>query len=157
MKRNICMTLAGLLISAFLTSCGTDPAMTKFRTDMDLFCDHVAEINDAINKIDAGADNASDLVLGYLDQLARQFQDFAEIDFPKDYDYLEPLADEAGSYMSEAVKNYHLAYADGGYDETTAAYARENSARAFKRVQVILDILHGNTPEETGASAENNP
>ena len=151
MKRKTGIVLGGLIAALFLGSCGTDPALTQFKTDMDNFCANVAEINDSINKIDAGAENASTLALGYLDRLDKEFQDFAEMDFPKDYDYLEPLADEAGDYMSEAVKNYHIAYADGGYDAATAAYARENSARAFKRVQVILDVLHGETPN-TSAS-----
>lgn len=152
MKKKTGIVLTGLLITMLLSSCGSDPALTQFRTELDSFCSDVAEINDAINKIDAGAEGATSLALDYLDRLDQEFQKFAEMDFPKDYDYLEPLADEAGEYMSEAVKNYHLAYADDGYDATTAAYARENSARAFKRVQVILDVLHGNTPSKNSSS-----
>ena len=153
MKRKLYMTLTGIFTAMVLTSCGADPELTQFKTDMDQFCENVAELNESINQIDAGADNASSLALDYLDQLDEEFQRFAQMDFPEQYDYLEPLADEAGEYMTEAVKNYHLAYADGEYNESTAAYARENSARAFKRVQVILDILHGNVPGQTEASS----
>lgn len=148
MKRKIFSTLAGFFVIASLTACGTDPEITQFKIEMDEFCSSVAEINDSINNIDAEADNAASLALDYLDKLDKQFQDFAEMDFPKEYDYLEELADEAGAYMKEAVESYHAAYADDGYDEKTAAYARENSARAFKRVQVILDILHGKDPTQ---------
>ena len=156
LKKKKYSVIVCLLMAAMLTSCGADPAITQFKKDMDDFCETVAELNESINKIDAGADNAPALALRYLDQLDEAFQDFADMDFPKDYDYLESVADEAGEYMSEAVRSYHVAYADDGYDEATAAYARENSARAFKRVQVILDILHGKTPEtSSSASAAN--
>lgn len=144
------------MIAASLTACGTDPQIAQFQRKMDNFCTSVAELDESINNIDAEADNAVDLALDYLDQLDKQFQDFAEMDFPEEFDYMEALADEAGEYMKEAVASYHSAYADGGYDEETAAYARENSARAFKRVQVILDILHGNDPTsepESGKAA----
>ena len=136
-------TLAGILFALTLTACGTDPEIIQFKNNMDSFCESVAQINDSINQIDAETDNASSLALAYLDQLDKAFSDFAEMDFPEDYAYLEPLAQEAGQYMQEAVENYHEAYADDDYDEETAEYARENSARAFKRVQVILDVLHG--------------
>ncbi len=146
MKRKIFPLLAGILTAAALTACGTDPALTQFKKDIDSFCDSVAEINESINNIDAEADNATGLALDYLDDLDRQFQYFAELDFPEEYDYLEDLADEAGEYMKEAVQSYHEAYASESYDENTAAYARENSARALKRLQIILDVLQGNDP-----------
>lgn len=149
MKRKLSPVLAGILIAASLTACGTDPEITQFKQEMDDFCASVAQLDESINDIDAEADNAVELALDYLDQLDQCFQDLADMDFPKEFDYMEPLADEAGQYMKEAVESYHAAYADDGYDEETAAYARENSARAFKRVQVMLDILHGDYSAET--------
>lgn len=148
MKRKVFSIFTGFLVIASLAACGSNPEITQFKTEMDEFCSSVAEINESINNIDAEADNAAALALDYLDKLDKQFQDLAEMDFPKEYDYLEEIADEAGEYMKEAVESYHAAYADDGYDEETAAYARENSARAFKRVQVILDILHGKEPAQ---------
>ncbi len=161
MKRKIFPILAGILTLASLTACGTDPKIAQFQRDMDEFCTAVADLNESINSIDAESDNAASLALDYLDQLDKQFQEFAEMDFPEEYDYMESLADEAGDYMAEAVKSYHEAYAGDGYDKETADYARENSARAFKRVQVILDLLHGKDPaaetstDETESGAGN--
>ena len=154
MKRKISAVLAGILMAASLTACGTDPKIAQFEREMDDFCTSVAELNESINNINPEADNAVELALDYLDQLDKQFQDFAKMDFPEEFDYMESLADEAGKYMKEAVESYHSAYADEGYDEETAAYARENSARAFKRVQVILDILHGKDPTADSESDE---
>lgn len=143
MKKKYCTVIAGLLASVIMTGCGADPEMTQFKNDLDVFCKNVAQLDASINNIDAEADNASELALGYLDKLDKEFQTFAEMDFPEEYDYLEPLADEAGSYMSESVKSYHSMYDTNAYDEDTATYARETSARAFKRVQVIIDVLQG--------------
>lgn len=146
MNKKKCLIVASTILVFTLCACGNDPQLTQFKNDLNSFCDSVAEIDDSLNNIDAESDNAADLALDYLDKLEVAFADFAELDFPADYDYLEPVADEAYSYMQEAVSNYHLAYSDEIFNEETANYARENSARAFKRVQVILDIVRGNMP-----------
>ena len=44
-------------------------------------------------------------------------QDFAALDFPTEFDYLESLADEASEYMTTAVESYHDAYDNGGYNQ----------------------------------------
>lgn len=154
MKKKTIRLLAGLFAAVTLTACGTDPEITQFKKKVDTFCTSVAELHESINGIDAQADDAAELALTYLDQLDRQFQDFAELDFPEEYDYLESLADEAGNYMKEAVNSYHAAYEGETYDEDTAAYARENSARALKRVQIILSILRGEDPSGVQTSSE---
>ncbi len=149
--------LIGVLSTVLsFSGCGSDPEITQFKNDLNVFCENVAELDESINNINAEAENASVLALGYLDKLDNEFQNFAEMDFPEQYDYLEPLADEASSYMTEAVKSYHTLYESDSYDEATSAYAKENSARAFKRVQVILDVLQGEyTSESTGTSDTN--
>lgn len=150
-----CISLSAWVLAAVLfTGCGTSQETLQFQKEMDAFCTSVSELNESINQIDAEADNAVSLALAYLDQLDEAFQDLAEMDFPEEYDYLESLADEAASYMQEAVQSYHEAYADGGYDQDNADYARENSARAFKRVQVILSILRGEDPSSGQAQPD---
>ena len=72
----------------------------------------------------------TDELLGYLDQLDSAFQDFAALDFPTEFDYLESLADEASEYMTTAVESYHDAYDNGGYNQLTADYAKVKYARA---------------------------
>ena len=47
-------------------------------------------------------------------KLDTSFQNFAELDFPTEFDYLESLADEASAYMTQAVESYHEAYSNGG-------------------------------------------
>ena len=49
--------------------------------------------------------------------------------------------------MTQAVESYHEAYSNGGYNQLTADYAKENYARAYKRIQIIITFLHGEQPE----------
>ena len=158
MKNKKASLMAGLMVvSALLTGCGADPEVTQFKNDLDSFCEKVAELDEAINDIDVEDENATSLALGYLDKLDVEFQNFAEMDFPEEYDYLESLADEAGDYMTESVESYHTLYEADEYDEDTAIYARETSARAFKRVQVIIDVLQGEYVGEDTSDGDVSP
>lgn len=156
-RKKICA--CGLLIAmTIFAGCGTDQEVVAFQKNLDTFCGNVSKLDAAINQIDPNADDASALALSYLDKLEIEFQNFAELDFPKEYDYLEPLADESAKYMTESVKNYHAAFEGETFNQETADYARENSARAVKRVQVILDVLKGEyeEPSSSDASAAQN-
>lgn len=138
-----------------LTGCGgEDPEINKFMEDIDSFCDEVAAIDAGINQIDARSDSAKDELLSYLDQLDQSFRTFAAISVPEDYAYMEELADEASSYMTTAVSAYHEAFGGSAYNEYTADYARENYERAYKRVTVILKLLHGEDISGEGATLE---
>lgn len=148
MKTKITAFALGLLITYFFTACGSDPELENFKTDIDNFCTSISEIDTSINNLDAEAEDATTKLLGYLDELDTEFQNFAELDFPEEFDYLESLADEAGDYMTEAVTHYHKAYSNDSYDENTAEYARQNYARAYKRIQIIITFLHGEEPED---------
>lgn len=147
MKKQFKIFAAGILAATMLTACGQDPAITDFKYEIDDFCTRISEIDTSINNIDAQSENATVELLGYLDELDAAFQEFAELDFPEEFDYLESLADESGTYMTEAVKSYKDAYSDG-YDETLGEYAKENYSRAYKRIQIIITFLHGEEPED---------
>ena len=70
------------------------------------------------------------------------------MDFPTEFDYLESLADEASEYMTTAVESYHDAYDNGGYNQLTADYAKENYARAYKRIRSSSLSCTVNSPED---------
>lgn len=148
MKEKIGLLLAVVLTAVSLTACGEDPELARFRNNVEEFCTKVSAIDTDINNIDANADNAVSLLLSYLDELDSVFQSFAELDFPEEFDYLEEVADKSGEYMSEAVSNYHRAYSNNGYDEYSAAYAKENYSRAYKCIQIIITFLHGDKPND---------
>ena len=151
MKKQLTLLAVGFLTATMLTACGQDPAITEFKYEIDDFCTSIATLDNSINNIDAQSDDATSQLLRYLNELEIEFQNFAELDFPKGFDYLENLADEAGTYMTEAVKSYEAAFQEE-YDAAMAEYAKENYSRAYKRVQIIITFLHGEEPEDVNVS-----
>lgn len=152
MKRKFMTVLLGITTALMLTACGNDAEMEQFKQEVDDFCTEISNIDTSINNIDAQSDGATDELLEYLDSLDTDFQSFAELDFPSEFDYLESIADEASEYMTQAVSSYHEAYSEGGYNEYTAEYAKENYSRAYKRIQIIITFLHGEEPEDVTIS-----
>lgn len=142
------MLITAILTTAILTACGEDPELVQFRKNIDDFCNKIAVIDSAMNNIDAESDGAVAEFLGYLDDLDIVFQSFANLDFPEEFDYLEATADEASQYMTTAAESYHEAYSNGSYNEYTAEYAYGNYSRAYKRIQIIISFLHGETPDD---------
>ncbi len=153
----ICILMACLVF----TGCGSkgqsssDPSeeLTAFRTDVDSFCEKIRELDSAINNVDTSADDFEDALLSRLDELQSAFQDFSEMDFPSDYDYLETLADEAAEYMTTAVAAFRDVFTRDDYTEAMLdaqyEYASENYSRAYKRITVILTFLNGKTDADT--------
>ena len=149
MKKKTALLLTTLLTCTFLlTGCGEDKELTQFKKDMDNFCTKISEIETSINGIDADSDNAVEELLTHLDELKVTFNEFAKFDFPEEFDYLESIAQEASDYMDTAVSSYHDAYSNDSYNEYTAEYAQGNYSRAYKRIQIIISFLHGETPED---------
>lgn len=154
MKMKIRMNFAVILAVVILTACGEDPALTRFRKNIDDFCTRISEIDTSINSIDAESEDAASELLTCLDDLDLVFQTFSELDFPEEFDYLEDLADESSEYMTEAVKSYHEAFGQDSYNEQMAEYARQNYSRAYKRVQIIISFLHGEEPLDPDLTIE---
>lgn len=154
MKKRLHILIATFVSVILLTACGEDPELTKFKNNVDDFCAKLAEIHTAINSIDASQDTAVDELLDNLDELDYVFQSFAKLDFPNEFDKLEPIAIDASHYMTTAVENFHLAYSNDSYNEYIAEYAQQNYARAYKRIQIIISFLHGEIPDEVNLSVE---
>jgi len=146
LKKKLIAFMTVFFLISTLSACGQDTVITEFKKEIDKFCTEISEIDSSINNIDAEQESSITLLLKYLDDLDTEFQEFAELDFPEQFDYLESVADEAESYMTEAVKSYKEVYNDG-YNESLAEYAKENYSRAYKRIQIIIQCLHGDIPE----------
>lgn len=148
MKNRISISLLGLLVLFVLSGCGANPELTRFRNEIDAFCTSISDIDTSINSVNAESQYAVSELLGYLSNLEEEFNNFAQLDFPEEFDYLEELADEAGEYMSTAVASYKELYSGDFYDKSKAEYAKENYSRAYKRIQIIISFLHGEEPAE---------
>lgn len=153
-----------LLICLTLTGCGAkeeqNPELVKFSEEINTMCDNIASIDQKINSIEFSYEDedafqdAKNALIEQLELLEEEFVKFGEMDFPSDYDYLEEMADEASAYMTEAVNSYTLMYGDDGYTVNMEEYANENYARAYKRVNIILALLRGETPNEEGLTIQ---
>ncbi len=154
MKKKIHIAFAAIFTAVLLTACGGDSELDSFRKSIDSFCTRISEIDSSINHIDAQSEEATTELLSYLDDLDDTFQNFAELDFPTEFDYLENLADESSEYMTEAAKSYHEAYGGEDYDEYIAEYAKQNYSRAYKRIQIIISFLHGEEPTDADLTIE---
>lgn len=137
-----------LLLTLFLTGCGKDKAVETYRANMTQFFENVQTINDAINQLDPNDENVGDQLLPLLDSLDKSFSQMASLEVPDGFPGVADLATDASKYMTEAVSYYHQAYSGEEYDKTSADIAYQNYQFANKRLQYIVQILHGDIPEE---------
>ena len=139
-----------LLCGLCLSGCGEDETLTAYKEDMNTFFEHIADYNDGMNAIDASADDATQQLLSYLDQLEAEIAWMAELETPDQFSAADSLADEADENMRQAVELYHRAYEAEVFDEAAAQAAKEYYERANLRIQYIIMILHGEIPEGEG-------
>lgn len=147
MKKKLLTLLLSSCLILTITGCSNDEELTKYKTQMDNFFSEVETIHNTMNSIDPESETALDELFDCLDDLEILFVSMAELEVPSDFSSVEELADEASENMSLAVENYHNAYSSDSYNEYTAGTADEYYARANKRLQYIIDILHGEIPE----------
>lgn len=104
----------------------------------------------ALSGIDPSSETAVGDLLSAMDSLSETFQ--LDISVPEEFSSIEEIADEASSYMTEAASLYHEAYADGGYAENIAAMAQENYDRVVMRMNIISEVLPGETPTDASVT-----
>jgi hypothetical protein len=129
-----------------LPACGRDNALDVYREQMEQFFEQVAVYNSYINAIDPEADNAISELLAYLNSLEATVKQMAAYEVPPHFNGVEELADQAETFMSEALKLYNEAYTGESYDEEKAEAAKVNYERANLRLRYIGEILRGETP-----------
>jgi hypothetical protein len=157
MKHRISALLVSLLSCTLLIGCAgqaADPELSAFKDKVDSFCSEISDLDTSINAIDPQSEDAVDTLFNELDTLDAAFKDFAEMDFPAAFDYLEEMADEAGSYMKEAVASFKNAYEEDTYNEAMEEYAFKNYERAYKRINIILTFIRGEEPDDDNLQIE---
>ena len=157
-------TLTIILSMIILSACGTrqeadsSEELTQFRSTVDAFCTSIAETDSKINSTDTSAEGFEQSLMADLNSLNSSFTDFAAVDFPEEYDYLEHLADEAADYMSQAVTGFAGVYTDDTLTpeqmQTEFDNATEYYNNAFKRIKVIISFLNGTTSEDASVSMQ---
>ena len=138
-----------LSLLILLTGCGNDKSLTQFQDNMTQFTDNITEITNTLNAIDPTSETATDDLLLCLDNMNEQFQLLSKMEVPSKFSNVETLADEAATYMSEAVSLYHQYYSSTDFDESVRESAGENYGRAMKRIHYISELLQGNIPDDS--------
>ncbi len=163
MKTNKLFALITILVVSLLCGCGKQSQseadseeIKAFRTAIDTFSTNITEIDAAINSIDFSNVTYRNELTGKLNELNTLFTDFANVDFPEDFNYLEHLADEAAEYMSKAVSSYSEIFSNDSLDPESISILTEdadtNYANAFKRIKVIMTFLNGEVSQDANLS-----
>ena len=125
--QNKCRILAVFALVFLLAGCGgASQELTDYKDNM--------------------AEDAEETLLHNLDNMERAFTEMAAYEIPEEFMTLGDLPVEAADYMSQAVAKYHEAY-DNEYDAAAEEEAGAMYERANRRLQYIIDILHGEIPE----------
>ncbi len=157
-------TISVLLTAFLIAGCSSAGSgdetsdLTAFRTTVDTFCSAIAETDARINAVDTSTEGFETEIINDLNSLNTSFSEFAAVDFPEEYDYLEHLADEASDYMSLAVTGYTKVYSDNtlSSEQIQAEFdnASEQYNNAFKRIKVIMTFLNGETSDDAQVSSD---
>ena len=145
-SRRMCGILFGLALMFVLTGCGPSQELTEYKEKMERFFGVIALYDESMNAIEPMADDAEETLLHNLDNMETAFNEMAEYEIPEEFSTLGELPKEAAFYMSAAVAKYHEAY-DNEYNEAAEAEASQFYEKANRRLQYIIDILHGEIPE----------
>lgn len=133
----------------FLTGCNKqDPVLENYKANMNQFFENIRVFDSSIDAIDPESDTAAAQLLSLLDAMDTSFAQMASLEVPESFPGVSELAQEASSYMTEAVSYFHQAYEGDSFDAVLEDVARQNYERANLRLQYIVSILHGDIPEE---------
>lgn len=151
MKRPVTKTLIllSLLGTLWLSGCGgNDAAVENYKSNINQFFENVTYFDSAMNGINPDSEEAVQELLAILDSMEVSFAEMAKLPVPSAFIGVEELADEASTYMTEAVSLYHQVLESEYFNQGIADAAKENYDRANLRIQYIISILHGDIPEE---------
>ena len=147
MIKKISVIVSIILGISILTGCGEKEELTKFQEDISQFYAEVTALENEIATIDEEAEEAVDTLINYMEEMALQFHNLAEIEVPQEFVSIEELAEDASSYMDEAVRLYSEAYEEDYVSDSLIQAASENYESAMKRVNYIAVLLQGEIPE----------
>lgn len=147
MKHRLLALLLLLTLVFSVTGCGEDPELTRFKNEIDSFCNELAAIDSGMNNINTDQETAKEDLLNYLDRADDAFRKLAKLTVPAEFAYIEELADKASEDMTEAVSLYHEAFGNNSFNEYTFDYACEYYKRSYKRLNYIITFLHQDVPE----------
>ncbi|WP_026516061.1 hypothetical protein [Butyrivibrio sp. MC2021] len=140
--------MISVLLMCMLFGCGkkNSQELSDYKENMTTFYNKLSYYDTEINTIDPEGEDATAQLLLLMDQMNEAYKLMADYQVPEEFDSIADISKEAADYMQSANEYYHLAY-DGEFDENNEDLARQYYERANSRVQVMLQVLHGEIPE----------
>ena len=146
LKRYI-LALVMLTSMVLFTGCGEKEELTVFKEEISSFYTEVSALETEMDSIAENSENAVSALLISLEQMSVQFQKLADLEVPAEFISVEDLADDAASYMNEAVRLYSEAYEEDYVSDSLIQAASDNYESAMKRINYIAVLLQGGIPE----------
>lgn len=153
-KLTVILLSLGLIATTFSGCAKADDPYAGYKKEMNNFFEAVTKINDEMNALDPEDDQAVEQLFAYLEELEEQFKYFSEIEVPDEFKVTEELADGAYDYMVEANGYFKDSFSENSFNEYTLEAAMECYQRANKRMQYVIDIIHGQLPEDESITYE---
>ncbi|MBR3601160.1 MAG: hypothetical protein IKL49_02410 [Lachnospiraceae bacterium] len=147
MLKKYVLMLVTIISMLFFAGCGEREELTVFKEQIDNFYTEVSALETEMNSITEDSENAVSTLLVSLEQMSEQFQKLADLDVPAEFISVEDLADDAASYMYEAVRLYGEAYEEDYVSDSLIQAATDNYESAMKRINYIAALLQGEIPE----------
>lgn len=147
MLKKYVLMLVTIISMLFFAGCGEREELTVFKEQIDNFYTEVSALETEMNSITEDSENAVSTLLVSLEQMSEQFQELADLDVPAEFISVEDLADDAASYMYEAVRLYGEAYEEDYVSDSLIQAASDNYESAMKRINYIAILLQGEIPE----------
>ena len=129
------------------TGCGEKEELTEFKNHMSDFYTEVSALEAEIASIDEESETAVSTLLIQLEEMDTKFQQLAQVKVPVEFISVDDLAEDAASYMHEALRLYEEAYEEDYVSDALIQAAAENYECAMKRINYIAIILQGEIPE----------
>lgn len=141
-----------ILLLFSLCGCGSknkeNIELQKYKDSMVSIFNDLEKSNSDINKIDPNASDSMEKLYEQFDILETKFKTLSEIEVPEEFKYNETLANEAYEYMVQANDYLHQSFTDTSVNQGTLDASIECYKRANKRVQYIINIIHGELPKD---------
>lgn len=139
-----------IIISCFcFVGCGKNTGLEEYKQNMEEFFAAVSQYDMQMNAIDPTAEDATLQLLAQLDGLTLCVKEMSELTVPEQFSNIEGLADEAYTNLNEATNLFHQYYESEERNAGVETAAKEYYERANIRFQYILDILHGEIPDDS--------
>lgn len=164
MKKTLSLILAAACLGMALTGCTSKEdakKLAEYKNEMETFFTTVEDVDSKIKDIDPNSADAMDQLYEQFDVLEAEFSKMAALEVPTEgvpetFAYIEALADDASNYMVQANEYLKQSFDESSYNENTLNGSLECFNRANKRVGYIVDLLHGNLPQDENISYSSN-